>query len=54
MPRKPKGDSRHGTWLCKIMVNLRSKNRPEPATLNVGAMGLASDKLEQISKRTSA
>jgi hypothetical protein len=27
------------------MVNLRSKNQPEPATFNVRAIGLASDYL---------
>ena len=30
---------------CKIMVNLLSKNRPDPATLNMGAGGLTIEKV---------
>src|SRR5262249_30153547 len=48
------GDKRQGTCSRKIMVNLLSRKRPEPAAPNAGAGETARDNREPISKRVSA
>ena len=51
---RSRGEMRQGTRSRKIMVNLLSKKRPDPATPRAGAGEPARENSEQIWNRTSA